>query len=127
MGGRGPLGRPLDIAAAAAIAVLAGVLLFWGLGRQYLWQDEAATAVLGERMLRFGKPLGYDGKNLITMDYLTGVEARKELDKITSDARTAIDYYVRRGDFKADTTWTGHPWGQFLLARRTLIRCSHNS
>ncbi len=125
-GGKGPPVRPLDLAAAAAIAVLAGVLLFWGLGKQYLWQDEAATAVLGGRMLRYGKPLGYDGKNLITMDYLTADETeKKEVDKITGSARAAIDYYARRGDFKPDTTWIGHPWGQFLLAGLSLHVLGH--
>lgn len=48
---------------------LAAVLLLWGLSNKYLWQDEAVTAVLAERMLKFGRPLAYDGVNLITIDY----------------------------------------------------------
>src|ERR1051326_4603427 len=59
------------------ISTLAGVLLFWGLGRKYLWQDEAATAVLGERLLQYGKPLAYDGKNLVTIDYYARSEERR--------------------------------------------------
>ena len=53
----------------AMIAVLAAVLLFWGLADPYLWQDEAATAVLATRMLRFGKPLAYDGVNPLPATY----------------------------------------------------------
>jgi 4-amino-4-deoxy-L-arabinose transferase-like glycosyltransferase len=118
--------RPSEIAAAAAIALLAAVLLFWGLGDKYLWQDEAATAVLGERMLRYGKPLSYDGKNLITMDYVVPSDTQK-MDSATGSARAAVDYLVERGDFKPDTTWIGHPWGQFLLAGVSLRAFGHGT
>src|SRR5215472_16946555 len=53
---------PLLIGGAAA------VLLFWNLTDTYLWQDEANTAVLAVRLLRHGKPLAYDGRNLISDD-----------------------------------------------------------
>ncbi|MBC2717245.1 MAG: phospholipid carrier-dependent glycosyltransferase [Desulfobacteraceae bacterium] len=33
------------------------------LGNQYLWQDEAETALLSRTILEHGVPLGYDGKN----------------------------------------------------------------
>lgn len=46
----------MTVVLIAAIAVLG-----WNFAGQYLWQDEAATAVLAQRLLRFGKPLGYDG------------------------------------------------------------------
>jgi 4-amino-4-deoxy-L-arabinose transferase-like glycosyltransferase len=95
------------------VALLAAPLMFWNLGSRYLWQDEAATAVLAERMLEFGRPLGYDGRNLITMDYppLNGEPAPP-----TDSATGGIAYFVERGDFRADTTWIGQPWGQFVLA-----------
>ncbi len=95
----------------------ATALMLWNLGARYLWQDEAATAVLAERMLIHGKPLGYDGRNLITMDwYIEGDD-----DSIaTHSAAEAIEYFVSRGDFRADTTWTGQPWGQFVLAGTSL-------
>jgi hypothetical protein len=44
----------------------AGFLLLKGLGHTLLWQDEAHTALLGERVLQFGYPKVWDGKNLIT-------------------------------------------------------------
>ncbi|MEZ4654226.1 MAG: hypothetical protein R3E12_11720 [Candidatus Eisenbacteria bacterium] len=45
-----------EVLAASGIFVIAAILLFWGLGSPYLWQDEAATAVLGERLLATGRP-----------------------------------------------------------------------
>ncbi len=109
-----------DLAALALVSLVATVVIFWGLGRPYLWQDEAATAVLAERMMRFGKPIGYDGRNLITMDYaLTGdVEA---LPTIAGEPGGAVAYFVRKGDFKEDTTWIGQPWGQFVATGLALV------
>jgi len=97
----------------AVVALLAAPLMFWNLGARYLWQDEAATAVLAERMLEYGRPLGYDGRNLITMDYppLHG-EPAPPMDSAPAN----IAYFVERGDFRPDTTWIGQPWGQFVLA-----------
>ena len=85
----------------------------------YLWQDEAATAVLAERMLQYGRPLAYDGRNLITMDSFS------DEDPATIDARIGnpaaeLEYLVRRRDFKADGTWVGQPWGQFVVAALSL-------
>src|SRR5437762_3634580 len=97
----------------------AGVFLFWHLGTSYLWQDEAATAVLAGRMLRFGRPLAYDGVNLITIDHSAGEDA-KNIDRRTHDPRAAIDFYVQRGDLKKDTAWKWQPWGQFVVAASSL-------
>jgi len=98
---------------------LAGVLLFWHLGTPYLWQDEAGTAVLAERMLRFGRPLAYDGVNLITIDH-SAAEDAKNLDQRTRDPRAAVDFYIQRGDLKKDTAWKWQPWGQFVVAAASL-------
>lgn len=106
--------------APCLLAGLAFLLLLYHLGDRYLWQDEAQTAVLAERMLRFGRPLAYDGTNLITIDYFP-TEDRKR----SADPKDAVDYYIHRGDFKADTTWIWHPWGQFIveaISLRTLGR-----
>ncbi|MBX3411946.1 MAG: glycosyltransferase family 39 protein [Pirellulales bacterium] len=103
-----------ELAAIALLALIASGLLFWHLGRRYLWQDEAATGVLAERMLEFGRPLGYDGRNLITMD-VTADRDRIGLERRIRDPEVAIAYFVARGDFKPDTTWIGQPWGQFVL------------
>jgi hypothetical protein len=97
------------------IAGAAAVLLLWGLGYPYLWQDEAATAVLAERMLRFGKPLAYDGLNLITIDHSVA-ENSNNIDRRTRDPQSAINFYIERGDFKRDTAWKWQPWGQFVAA-----------
>ena len=96
------------------LAGLAALLLLYHLGDRYLWQDEAQTAVLAERMLRFGRPLAYDGKNLVTIDYFP-TEDRASIGQRAADPKAAIDYYIQRGDFKPDTTWIWHPWGQFIV------------
>ena len=90
-------------------------VLFWNLSDRALWQDEAACAVLGERLFEHGRPLGYDGVNLITMDTsqpseAAGVSAR------STDAEAAVAYFVERGDFKDDTTWIGQPWGSMVVS-----------
>ena len=90
------------------------MLLLWGLSNKYLWQDEAATAVLSERMLHFGRPLAYDGVNLITIDYFK-TEDPATIDQRTTDPHAAVQYYIRRGDFKPDTSWRFQPWGQFVV------------
>ena len=97
--------------ALAFVAVLASLLLFWNLGARYLWQDEAACAVLAERLMERGRPHSYDGTNLITMDVF-------EHDDVppTGAAGDAVRHFLDQGDFKADTSWIGQPWGQFVLA-----------
>src|SRR4030081_2002388 len=88
-----------EILSLVIIGCLAAVLLFWGLGERSLWQDEAATAVLSDRLLRFGKPMAYDGVNLITIDSFQGEET-KTIDERTHSAEAALGYYIKRGDFK---------------------------
>jgi hypothetical protein len=60
--GRGP--DPVLI----AILLASAALLFWGLGRRNLWQDEAETAMLAKNILRFKLPLAYDGVNLVSTE-----------------------------------------------------------
>lgn len=105
--------------ARAALAGLAALLLFWGLADKYLWQDEANTAVLATRMLKFGRPLAYDGVNLVTIDYFA-TEDTATIGQRTGNPKAAVDYYVRRGDLKPDTTWKWQPWGQFVVAAVSL-------
>ena len=47
---------------------LAALLLFYGLGQRPLWQDEAETACLARNVLKYGLPLAFDGKNLISQE-----------------------------------------------------------
>lgn len=106
--------RGWSIVAPAVAGGLASLLLLWGLAGKYLWQDEAATAVLATRMLRFGRPLAYDGVNFITTDHFVAEDSRT-IGQRTSDPKTAVDYYVRQGELKPDSTWTWQPWGSFVL------------
>ncbi|MFH0763542.1 MAG: glycosyltransferase family 39 protein [Candidatus Omnitrophota bacterium] len=47
------------------ILSIASFFLFCNLGNQYLWQDEAETAILARNTLTFGLPQAYDGKNTV--------------------------------------------------------------
>lgn len=102
-----------EFATHAVLLSIAALLLFWGLTDKYLWQDEAATALLGARMLKYGKPLVYDGVNLVTVDYFA-TEDISTMPARTRDPKQAVEYYVRRGDLKPDTAWKWQPWGQFV-------------
>jgi hypothetical protein len=99
-----------------AVFIISASLLCFNLGARYLWQDEANTAVLAQRMMSYGKPLAYDGRNLVTSDVYDPHETKLQ----TGDAAEAIRYHVQRGDFGADTTWVLHPWGQFIAAGASL-------
>src|SRR5580698_6079214 len=99
-----------EILAQAAIYGLAAILLFWGLTEKYLWQDEAVTAILAVRMMKFGRPMAYDGKNLLTTD-MQDEDDDASLSKRTKEPQPAIDYYFEQGNYKRDTTWKWQPWG----------------
>jgi hypothetical protein len=111
--------RTSDRLLTLAVAAAAALLLFANLAAVYLWQDEAATAVLGRRLLAYGKPLAYDGVNLITMDhFLPGPAEAMRARAASADA--ALAHAVGQHEFRADTAWTGQPWGQFLVAGLSL-------
>jgi len=100
---------------AVGVAAVAALLLFAQLGQVALWQDEAATAVLGRRLFEHGRPIAWDGRNLITMDHFLPAP----LDDVRERARdpeAAIAWAAAQHEFRADTAWTGQPWGQFVLA-----------
>lgn len=105
--------------APAIVAIVSGLLLFWKLDARYLWQDEAACAVLAQRFMETGRPLSYDGTNLITMDEFDKEDAAT-IGARTGSAEAAVDYFVDHGDFKTDTSWIGQPWGQFVAAGLSL-------
>jgi 4-amino-4-deoxy-L-arabinose transferase-like glycosyltransferase len=110
----------------ALVLAAAAVLLTWRLGAVYLWQDEAATAVLADRMLRFGKPLAYDGRNIITMDSFVDEDPRT-IGERTGSADAAFRYLAGRHDFRPDGTWVGQPWGQFVAAAAGLAVLGHET
>ncbi|MGD0871250.1 MAG: hypothetical protein ABSB88_16995 [Bryobacteraceae bacterium] len=110
----------------AMIAGLAALLLFWGLADKYLWQDEAIMAVLATRMLQFGRPLAYDGVNLLTTDTF-GAEDEQTIGERTTGPQAAVDYHARRGDFKPGFAWKWQPWGQFVVAAIGLKLLGHTT
>ncbi|MBI5597387.1 MAG: hypothetical protein HY928_14940 [Elusimicrobia bacterium] len=55
-------------AAWALVLALAAFLHLRGLGETALWQDEAETAVLARRVLRYGLPKADDGTNLVSQN-----------------------------------------------------------
>jgi hypothetical protein len=59
------------------------------------------------------------GGNLITMDHFLP-DAPDAVRKRPADPAAAIAHAVRRHEFRADTTWTGQPWVQFLVAGLSL-------
>lgn len=71
------------------ILIIASFLVFFNLSNQYLWQDEAETALLGRSILNVGYPKAFDGKNLLNPTIRTG--------------------------FSEDYGWRYHPWGQFYI------------
>src|SRR5579859_1943512 len=88
-------------------ALLAGVMLslfFWGLGKVYLWQDEAQTAILGQRLFQFGRPIAYDGTNLVTSD-LFMLKDIALASQNSSNAAMAVSNCVAAGEFKPDSVW----------------------
>lgn len=50
------------------ILISSAVLLLANLGNQYLWQDEAQTALISKTILTYGVPRGYDGKNYFSQE-----------------------------------------------------------
>src|SRR2546427_5703754 len=118
--------KHLEIGCVTVIVGLATVLLFWNLDEKYLWQDEAATAVLASRMLQFGKPLAYDGVNLITNDNFPSEDVHS-IDQRTREPKAAVDYYIKRGDIKPDTAWKYQPWGQFVVTAASLKLLGHTT
>jgi len=43
-------------------------LFLCNLGNQYLWEDEAETALISKTVLQYGIPKGYDGKNFFSQE-----------------------------------------------------------
>ena len=50
------------------VAFVAAILLLANLGNQYLWQDEAQTALISKTILERGLPYGTDGKNFFSQE-----------------------------------------------------------
>ena len=52
------------------LTVLAGLLAFWGLGNNDLWDDEASSAVYGRNLMKTGKLIAWDGRNIMAYGML---------------------------------------------------------
>ena len=62
------------------------------LGDRCLWQDEAETALLGKNILRFGRPIAFDGTNVVSQEAskeLAALLQSKYKDEPTTDAEKA--------------------------------------
>ncbi len=84
-----------DGSVAWVLAAVALILILSNLGNIYLWQDEAETALLSERMAEYGLPLAFDGRNLIR-------QAPKDVQ------------------YTADFVWVYHPWLPFYFTAASL-------
>ena len=71
------------------IAAAAGLVMLANLGNEYLWQDEAQTALVGKTVLAHGIPLATDGKNSFSQE--------------------------QGKDSGPGHVWLWHPWFQFYL------------
>ena len=64
-------------------------LFLANLGNQYLWQDEAQTALVSKTVLEHGVPRGYDGKNFFSQEL--------------------------KAEYGEDYIWKWHPWLPFYV------------
>lgn len=77
------------------LLIAAGALLiFTSLAQRCLWQDEAETALLGRNIVKYGRPVAFDGVNLVSQ------ELGAELDE--------------------NKVWRWSPWIQFYLAAASI-------
>jgi len=67
MGGQGRFSKK-ELIILLVIACGSLILLLANLGNQYLWQDEAQTALISKTILTEGVPRGYDGKNFFSQE-----------------------------------------------------------
>jgi len=75
----------------AGVLVIGAFLLLTRLDDAYLWEDEAETALVSRQLLRYGLPLGADGRHLFNQTDLTSES------------------------FNKNYLWVWHSWLQFAL------------
>ena len=81
--------RKIELFFLLSVVIIASFLMFYNLGNQYLWGDEAQTALVGKTILTHGIPKGYDGHNYFSAEL--GAE------------------------YGNNYTWRLHPWVPFYL------------
>lgn len=79
----------------AGLLLLSSFLIFKNLSNNYLWVDEAESAVLARNIIQFGYPTAFDGSNVATPDVYTG--------------------------FGENYLWKLHPWLHFYLVSLSYI------
>ena len=89
------LSKYKDFWISAIIILASGVMLLTNLGNQYLWQDEAQTALISETILDRGLPYGFNGKNFLSQEL--GVEYG---DDYIWKWHTWFPFYLQAGFFK---------------------------
>src|SRR5256885_13507560 len=77
-----------------ALVAAGALLIFSSLAQRCFWQDEAETALLGRNIVTFGRPVAFDGVNLVSQ------ELGAELDE--------------------NKIWRWSPWLQFYLAAASI-------
>lgn len=82
-----PKGRVSECALLLLICFAASMAILKNLGNQYLWQDEAQTALISKTILTSGIPLGFDGKNSFSQE--------------------------QGADYGSNYVWRWHTWLQF--------------
>ncbi len=80
--------------AVAIVAVAGAILIFTGLGSDYLWEDEGDTAVLAVNILKFGVPKAWDGYAFLDSDH--GARLNSDLVMVT---HPWVQYYLTAGSF----------------------------
>lgn len=94
------------------ILLLPPLLIFPNLGANILWQDEAETATLAQRIVQYGYPLADDGR--LPLD-----KYGRSLWAITDQQMTEDGRYV---DINDDGIWIWTSWfGNYLTAGSLLI------
>jgi hypothetical protein len=76
------------------MAALALPLLSIHLGADYMWLDEADTAVLASNILKFGVPKAWDGVSFIDSDM-----GARENDELVMVSHPWRQYYIAAASF----------------------------
>ena len=103
----------------SVILLIGSFLLLGNLGNQYLWQDEAETALLAKTVLSHGIPMAYDGKNFFSQEFGTDYGKNYAWRWFPW-----FPYYLLAGFFGifGISTWTARlPFAVFGLATIALV------
>ncbi len=80
---------------ALLILMLLGMIpFFYGLGDDYLWEDEGDTAVLARNILQFGVPKAWDGVTFIDSD-----RGARENEDLIMVSHPWMQYYLTAASF----------------------------